>query len=131
MVVNTRLSGSFNGEIYFIGKPQFNAMDNAVEVKDLDFHVDTKNTLLRSASWLFKGPIRKKMAAAMTFPLAENIGAVRSSAQEALTNYEIQPGILLNGRLDSVGVQQVRVTPAGIRADLFSKGKVGVDVKGL
>lgn len=131
VVVNTRLSGSFNGEIYFIGKPQFNAMDNAVEVKDLDFHVDTKNTLLRSASWLFKGPIRKKMAAAMTFPLAENIGAVRSSAQEALTNYEIQPGILLNGRLDSVGVQQVRVTPAGIRADLFSKGKVGVDVKGL
>ncbi len=131
VVVNTRLSGSFNGEIYFIGKPQFNAMDNAVEVKDLDFHVDTKNTLLRSAYWLFKGPIRKKMAAAMTFPLAENIGAVRSSAQEALTNYEIQPGILLNGRLDSVGVQQVRVTPAGIRADLFSKGKVGVDVKGL
>lgn len=131
VVVNTRLSGSFNGEIYFIGKPQFNAMDNAVEVKDLDFHVDTKNTLLRSASWLFKGPIRKKMAAAMKFPLAENIGAVRSSAQEALTNYEIQPGILLNGRLDSVGVQQVRVTPAGIRADLFSKGKVGVDVKGL
>lgn len=131
VVVNTRLSGSFNGEIYFIGKPEFNAMDNSLEVKDLDFHVDTKNTLLRSASWLFKGPIRKKMAAAMTFPLAENIGAVRSSAQESLTNYEIQPGILLNGKLDSVGVQRVRVTPAGIRADLFSKGKVGVDVKGL
>lgn len=131
VVVNTRLSGSFNGEIYFIGKPEFNPIDNSLEVKDLDFHVDTRNTLLRSASWLFKGPIRKKMASAMTFPLAENIGAVRSSAQEALTNYEIQPGILLNGRLDSVGVQQVRVTPAGIRADLFSKGKVGVDVKGL
>ncbi|MFN5237534.1 MAG: DUF4403 family protein, partial [Bacteroidota bacterium] len=122
VVVNTRLSGSFNGEIYFIGKPEFNPIDNSLEVKDLDFHVDTRNTLLRSASWLFKGSIRKKMASAMTFPLAENIGAVRSSAQEALTNYEIQPGILLNGRLDSVGVQQVRVTPAGIRADLFSKG---------
>ncbi|MFM8372486.1 MAG: DUF4403 family protein [Bacteroidota bacterium] len=131
VVVNTRLSGSLNGDIYFIGKPEFNPADNSLEVKDLDFHVDTKNTLLRSASWLFKGPIRKKMAAAMTFPLAGNIGAVRSSAQQALTNYEIQPGILLNGTLDSIGVQQVRVTPAGIRADLFSKGKVGVDVKGL
>jgi hypothetical protein len=65
------------------------------------------------------------MAAAMTFPLAGNIGAVRSSAQQALTNYEIQPGILLNGTLDSIGVQQVRVTPAGIRADLYSKGKSG------
>jgi hypothetical protein len=71
------------------------------------------------------------MASAMSFPLADNIGAVRSSAQEALTNYEIQPGIILNGLLDSVGVQQVRVTPAGIRTDLFSKGKISVDVKGL
>lgn len=131
VVVNTRLSGSFNGEIYFIGKPEFNAADNTIEVKDLDFHIDTKNTLLRSASWLFKGPIRKKMASAMEFPLAENIGAVKSSAQASLSGYEIQPGIILNGLLDSVGVQQVRVTPAGIRADLFSKGKVGVDVKGL
>ncbi|MFM8489733.1 MAG: DUF4403 family protein, partial [Bacteroidota bacterium] len=131
VVVNTRLSGSINGDIYFIGKPEFNPADNSLEVKDLDFHVDTKNTLLRSASWLFKGPIRKKMAAAMTFPLAGNIGAVRSSAQQALTNYEIQPCILLNGTLDSIGGQQVRVTPAGIRADLYSKGKVGIDVKGL
>jgi hypothetical protein len=131
VVVNTRLSGSFNGEIYFIGKPEFNALDNTIEVRDLDFHVDTRNTLLRSASWLFKGTIKKKMASAMSFPLADNIGAVRSSAQEALTNYEIQPGIILNGLLDSVGVQQVRVTPAGIRTDLFSKGKVSVDVKGL
>jgi hypothetical protein len=75
-VVNTRLSGSFNGEIYFIGKPEFNALDNTIEVRDLDFHVDTRNTLLRSASWLFKGTIKKKMASAMSFPLADNIGAV-------------------------------------------------------
>lgn len=131
IVVNTRLSGAFNGNIYFIGKPEFNAKKNMVEIKDLDYHVDTRNFLMRSASWLFQGPIKKKMASAMSFPLEENVKYIKTSAQESLTNYMIQPGVLLNGTLDSVSVQDVHVTPTGIRVDLFSKGKVSVDVKGL
>ncbi|MBL7828449.1 MAG: DUF4403 family protein [Saprospiraceae bacterium] len=131
VVVNTRLSGSFNGNIYFIGKPEFNAKRNLVEVKDLDYHLDTKSFLLRSASWLFQGPIKKKMASAMSFPLEENVNYIKTSAQSSLSNYVIQPGVILNGTIDSVSVQDVHVTPKGIRVDLFSKGKVNVDVKGL
>jgi hypothetical protein len=131
IVVNTRLSGSFNGNIYFIGKPVFNPKRNAVEVKDLDFHVDTRSFLMRSASWMFSGPIKKKMASAMTFPLDENINAIKKSAQETLQNYQIQPGVLLKGSVDSVSVQDIHVTPNSLRVNLYSKGKVQVDVRGL
>jgi hypothetical protein len=131
VVVNTRLSGSFNGNIYFIGQPQYNPKKNVVEVKDLDFHVDTRSFLLRSASWIFSGPIKKKMAAAMTFPLDENINAIKKSAQQTLDYYEIQPGVLLKGTIDSVSVQDVHVTPTSLRVNLYSKGKVNVDVRGL
>jgi hypothetical protein len=131
IVVNTRLSGSFNGQIYFIGRPEFNAEKNQVEVKDLDYQVDTKSFLLRSASWIFQGTIKKKMAASMTFPLTQNIAAVKASVQQTLANYQISPGITLYGALDSVSVQDTRITPQGIRVNLFSTGKVNVDVKGL
>lgn len=131
IVVNTKLSGSFNGQIYFIGRPEFNALKNQIEVKDLDFQVDTRNFLLRSASWIFQGPIKKKMAASMTFPLEQNIASIKNSVQQALSSYPIQPGITLYGALDSVAVQDTRVTPTGIRVNLFSTGKVNVDVKGL
>lgn len=131
IVVNAKLSGSFNGQIYFIGRPEFNAEKNQIEVKDLDYHVDTRNFLLRSASWIFQGAIKKKMAASMTFPLAENIAYIKNSVQQSLDNYQIQPGITLYGALDSVAVQDTRVTPTGIRVNLFSTGKVNVDVKGL
>lgn len=131
LVVNSKLSGSFNGNIYFIGRPEFNPQKNQIEVKDLDFHVDTRNFLMRSASWLFQGTIKNQMKKAMTFPLDENIRALKISVQETLNHYELSPGVLLTGTVDSVTVENTRVTPASIRVNLFSKGKVNVDVKGL
>jgi hypothetical protein len=131
IVVNTKLSGSFNGQIYFIGRPVFNPQKNQVEVTDLDFHVDTRNLLYKSASWIFQGTIKKKMKDSMVFPVAENVKTVRREAQNSLGHYQLQPGILLTGTIDTVSVENTRITPTGIRVNLFSKGKVNVDVKGL
>lgn len=131
IVVNTRLSGSFNGNIYFIGRPVYNAQRNRVEMADLDFHVDTRNFLHRTASWLFQGTIKRQMTAAMQFPLDEDIRELRATVQQSLERYEIQPGVVLRGTVDSLTVESTRVTQKGIRVDLFSQGKLLVEVKGL
>ncbi len=131
VVVNSKLSGAFNGNIYFIGRPAYNAQKNQIEIADLDYQVDTKNFLFRTAAWLFQGTIKNQMKNAMTFPLDEDIRALRATLQESLTNYQIQPGILLNGSVDSLTVEDTHVTPMGIRVNLYSKGKVNVEVKGL
>jgi hypothetical protein len=129
LIVLSQLSGAFNGKIYFMGKPRYNAAKNAVEVADLDFHLDTKNFLHKSASWMFQGPIKKQMAAAMTFPLDENIAELKKSVQETLNRYEIAPGVILTGTLDEVKVLDTRLNATGIRVDIYSKGKVNVEVK--
>ncbi len=131
VVVNSRLSGSFNGNIYFIGRPEYNAQKNQIEVADLDYQVDTRSFLFRTAAWLFQGTIKNQMKNAMTFPLDEDIRALRTTLQESLTSYQIQPGIMLNGTVDSLTVENTHVTPTGIRVNLYSKGKVNVEVKGL
>jgi hypothetical protein len=131
LVVNSKLSGSFNGNIYFIGRPEYNPQKNQIEVKDLDFHVDTRNFLHRSASWLFQGTIKNQMKKAMTFPLDEDIRYLKTSVQETLNHYELAPGVLLTGTLDSVTLENTKITPTSIRVNLFAKGKVNVDVKGL
>jgi hypothetical protein len=131
IVVNTRLSGSFVGQIYFIGKPVFNAVKNQVEMTDLDFHIDTKNMLYKSASWLFQGTIRKKMRDAMAFPVAENMKVLRQQIQSSLTHYEMKPGVLLTGSVDTIRVDDTKITPTSIRVNLYSKGKINLDVKGM
>ncbi len=131
VVVNSKLSGSFNGSIYFIGRPVMNTEKNRIEVTDLDFHTDTRNFLMKSAAWLFSGPIKKRMRDAMVFPLDENVAELKKSLQETLDYYPIQPGVILTGTVDSITVDKTKVTASGIRVDLFSKGKLSVDVKGL
>lgn len=131
IVVNSLLSGSFVGNIYFMGRPVFNAQKNQIEMADFDFHFDTKNMLLRSASWLFQGPIKKKMKDSMVFPLDENIKALRAQVANTLKSYPIQPGVVLSGTVDTLNVENTRITPNSIRVNLFSKGKLQVDVKGL
>jgi Domain of unknown function (DUF4403) len=131
LVVNTNLAGAFNGQIYFIGKPRFNSTKNQIEMTDLDYQVDTKSMLLRSASWIFQGPIKRQMAQAMTFPLDENLAELKKSVQETLNRYEITPGVILTGQLADIQVQDIRLTPQGIRIYLYSKGKVNVTVEGL
>jgi hypothetical protein len=131
LVVNSKLSGSLNGNIYFIGKPTFNPQKNQIEMQDLDFHFETRSFLLRSASWLFQGPIKGQMKKAMNYPLAEDIKAQKAAIQESLTNYIITPGVVLNGTVDSVAVKDIKILPSGIRVNLYSKGRVNVDVKGL
>lgn len=131
LVVNAKLAGTFNGNIYFIGRPEFNPEKNQIEVRDLDFHIDTRNFLMRSATWLFQGAIKNQMKKAMVFPMDSNIAEIKSSVQESLARYELQPGILLTGTVDSVTVENTKITPTSIRVNLFSKGKLNVDVKGL
>ncbi|MBK7939576.1 MAG: DUF4403 family protein [Lewinellaceae bacterium] len=131
LVVNARLSGSFSGNIYFIGKPEYNPTKNQIEVKDLDFHIDTRSFLMRSAAWLFQGAIKNQMKKAMVFPMEDNIRQLKTSVQQSLDRYELQPGVVLTGTVDSVTVESTKITPTSIRVNLFSNGKLNVDVKGL
>ncbi len=128
LVVMAQLIGSFKGKVYFMGVPKFNADKNAVEVADLDFHLDSKNLLYKSAGWIFQGPIRQKMAAAMSFPLDENIQSIKQTVQSTLNRYELAKGVVLSGQLEELKVTDTRLTPSGIRVDVFSSGKVRVNV---
>lgn len=131
LAVNTQLSGAFNGKIYFTGKPVFNASKNQIEVADLDFHLQTKNLLHRSATWILKGVLKNQIKKAMVFPLEENIMGLKKSVQETLNRYEIQPGVVLTGSLDDVRVLNTAVKKEGLAVRLFSAGRVNVDVSGL
>jgi Domain of unknown function (DUF4403) len=131
IVVNTQLSGAFNGKIYFIGKPVFNEKKNQIEFADLDYHIDTKSFLHRSASWLLKGILKNRMQKAMVFPLEENITALKKSVQTTLDRYEIQPGVVLTGKLNDVKVLGTSVSPTSILVNLSSEGKVNVSMNGL
>ena len=131
LVVNTKLSGSYNGNIYLAGKPVFNKRKNSIDIKNLDFTLDTKNFLLKSAGWLAKSTIKNQIQDNLDFLLDYNITEVEQQIKSQLADFPLSEGINLNGSLASLNIANAYLTPQGMRVIIELDGKLGVYVTGF
>lgn len=131
MVINTSLTGSYNGSIYLTGIPVFNVEKNQVELTDLDYELQTKSFLIKSAKWLFNSLLLKKLKQSLVFPLEENITMVKNNVQNELKGYKVNNNIMLQGEIATLNVEKVYLTPEFIKVDIVSNGKLHVKVSGL
>lgn len=131
LVVNTTMTGSYNGSIYVTGKPVYNTEKEQIEMDELDFELKTKNFLIKSANWLFHKGILNKMKSAMEFPMKEYIVDMKKMAEDQLKNNEIAEGMFLNGEVQDITIDDIQLTPNAIRVILNTKGKINLKVKGM
>ena len=131
IVVETGLSGSIDGTIYLTGKPAYDPVKQELFIQDLDFDLDTKNKIVKTASWLAKGKLVRAMQENLTFPLGEQLEQATTTIQENLNNYEITPGIFLDGHLKDLKPSGVFITPQSLIAVVTAEGDVNLHVKKL
>ena len=131
IVINTKMSGSFNGSIYLKGKPFYNQVTRNIEMKDLDFEMSTKNFLFKTANWLFHKGLVEKLKNSLKIPIGEKIDTVKLEMQQKLTNYTLSQGVTLQGKIDSISISDIQIAKTSIRPILVSTGKLNLIVKGL
>lgn len=131
LIVNAQLSGSYTGNIYFEGKPEYNTKRNSIDIKDLKFTVESRNFLLRSAAWLLKSTMRKRIQENMDFLLDYNLKEIEGQMQEQLKNYPLTDQIFLNGNLDELNIQNAYLAPDAIKVEVAMKGRLDVQINGL
>ena len=131
IVVNTMLSGSYNGSIYLIGKPIFNAKKNTIEIENLEYELGTRNFLVKSAGWLLKSAMKKRIEENINFLMDYNLQEIKVQFQEQLRDYEIAEGVVLNGDLEGLSIQDAFLSQESIIVGLALKGYLDVKVKGL
>lgn len=131
LIVNTKLSGSYNGSIYLTGRPIYNPQKNVVDIKDLDFTLETRNFLYKSAAWLLKGTLRKRIEENMNFLLQYNLDELKNQLQAQLDRYPITQSIVLDGELEDLNIQDAFLSTEAIRVDVALVGRVNVQVNGL
>lgn len=83
LLLKVDFTGSFNGTAFFHGKPTYNANTRSLEVQDLDYDLQTKNVLLKTAKWLFAGKIEAELKKASNISLS----AYFDTAQKSLNDY--------------------------------------------
>jgi hypothetical protein len=131
MVVRTNLKGSYSGDVYLIAKPEYNAEANQIQLKEVDFDFSSQKVLMKSASWLFKGPMKKQLQENLDFYLNYNLEDAKKAIQENINDYQLAPGINLHGLLDDLSISHVYVASNAIRVRIGLRGKLNLEVKGL
>ena len=107
IIVNTYFTGSYNGSLFMVGKPTFNAQKNTIELADLDYELHTKNFLINTARWMFDRTILKKMQEACVFKLDDNIAYFKTMTNDMLRDYKYNNNVSLQGAVDDIVVDNI------------------------
>ena len=68
MIIALDILGSINGTIYLSGIPNYNPISKEIYFDQMDYVLNTKGILTKSANWLLQGTIlRKSISAALIF----------------------------------------------------------------
>lgn len=126
MIVQTEVSGSITGKLYFKGKPVFNKADSSICISNFDFEVKTKNVMVKSAGWILKGGIRSSIEKKCVYPIAEQIRETQEAIQQSIVHYPLANGFFLTGKVDNFEVQQLYLAPGSIKAAVSLLGKVRI-----
>ena len=131
LIIKAGLKGTVKGDIYLRGRPYYDPTNQTISLKDLEYDLDTKSVLQRSASWLLKGTFARTLQKELTIPVGSQIADMQKLLQEQLRNNQIAKGITINGRIDEIRPDQVYLTPTSLLAVVNARGRINVKVEGL
>lgn len=131
MIIALDVLGSVNGTIYLAGFPQYNEKTKEVFFDQLDYALDTKNKLMRTANWLVQGLVLKKIEQSCRYSIKPNLEEGQKSMLTYLKNYSPMQGVFVNGKMEDIQFQKIQLTNQAIIAFIKVKGTISVSVDGL
>ena len=120
--------GAFEGTpatLYLAGLPDYDPAREALVVRDLDYTLDTRNTLLQAGDWLLRGSLREGLTRRAVFPLGDRIRRLRDNAQRALTR-PLGGGSAMRGELTTLQPVGAFVVDDGIVVRVQAAGRAEV-----
>lgn len=131
MVIALDVLGSINGTLYLNGFPSYNAKTKEIYFEKLDYVLDTKSKLMRTASWLGQAYILRKMEESCRYSIQPNLEEGKTSMASYLKNYSPMPGVFVNGKMEDIQFDKIQLTNQAIIAFIKINGTVNVSVNGL
>jgi len=131
IVIALDLLGAVNGTIYLNGIPKYNDTTKEIYFDKLDYVLDTKSRLMKTANWLAQGIILKKMQESCRYSIKQNLDEAKQSMATYLKNYSPMPGVFVNGKMEDIQFQKIELTNQAIIAFIKINGVINVSIDGL
>jgi Domain of unknown function (DUF4403) len=122
------VSGGMNGNLYATGTPVFNENLGMLRFLDLEFTVDTRNVLVRSANWMFHESLLSSLKEHAYIDLSDQIHTLRSRLKSALTR-ELASDARLEGDVTTLRPRGIYPTSGGVEVHLIADGSMWLELK--
>jgi hypothetical protein len=113
------------GKLYLIGTPVYDPQTKVFRFDNFHFTREVNNPLLRATTWVLQEPLRRELEEKLVFNFSRQIEKSREDFAEYL-NRPAEKGIALNGHVDELGIEQLRLVKGGMDWRLKAQGNVAV-----
>lgn len=120
----------FKGKVYAIGNPYYDKATQTILIKDFDFDVKSKDVLIGTAEWLFKGSFRKQIESYLKYPIASELERAKNTAQKSLDDLNFSQ-FIIKGKVEKFEPLGVQVVEDRMETVLQTKGKLSFELKGI
>lgn len=106
IIIALDLLGTLTGTVYLQGVPKYNKDTQEIFFDEIDYVLDTKDRLIKTANWLAQGVILSKMKELCKYSIAQNLKDAEKNIKPYLSNYSPVKGIFVNGNLSGINFQK-------------------------
>lgn len=131
IIIALEMTGSIDGTIYLSGIPNYNAITKEIFFDQMDYVLNTKGLLTKTANWLLQGVILKKIEENCRYSIKTNLDEAKKSMLPYLTNYSPMKGVFVNGTMSDFEFEKVEITNKAIIAFISTTGKMNVKIDGM
>lgn len=131
MIIALDMTGSINGTIYLSGIPNYNTITKEIYFDQMDYVLNTKGILTKTANWLLQGMILKKIQENCRYSIKENLDEGKKNLLPYLANYSPMKGVFVNGTMNDFEFEKVELTNNAIIAFITTTGKMNVKIDGM
>lgn len=131
MIIALDMSGSVDGTIYLSGIPNYNSITKEIYFENLDYVLNSKGLLTKTANWLLQGMILKKIQESCRYSIKENLDEAKKNMLPYLNNFSPMKGVFVNGTLDDFEFEKVELNNQAIIAFIKASGKMNLSIDGM
>lgn len=131
IIIALDLTGTIKGTIYLSGIPNYNLLTQEIYFDDLQYVLNTKNVLLKSANWLAQGTILKKIRENCKYSIKENLEEGKANMLPYLSNYAPMQGVYVNGTLEDFVFEKIELNDKALIAFITTSGNMKINIDGL
>ncbi|HEY8402513.1 MAG TPA: DUF4403 family protein [Cytophagaceae bacterium] len=129
LIFDLAVSGDIAGKMYLTSLPYYDSLSQSLGLKDVDFDLDTKNQILKTASWLAQGTIQKKIETNLRYSVTEDIKQVQELIAKELSDRKIADFLYIKAEVKEIIPREVFLTQESLKIIIDSKGSLNLFLK--